>query len=254
MTTSTDLDDGAPPAHCPAPVRRPVMVQRWDDVVFLHWAYDPAEVARLLPAGVEVDTFDGRAWVGLVPFHMRRLGIPGWAPLPGVGSFPEVNVRTYVRAGRHRAVWFCSLDVDRWLPALTARAAYRLPYCAGEAAHARAGDVVTSSVDRRWPRPRSVAGATTRISVRIGDPVDASDPFVRFLTGRWGLVSAGRRGALRYAPVDHDPWRLHHVSVDHLDDTLVSAGGLERPEGIPHAMWSPGVDVRVGRPRRVRVG
>jgi uncharacterized protein YqjF (DUF2071 family) len=230
------------------------MVQRWEDVVFLHWPYDPAAVAAVLPRGVEVDVYDGRAWVGLVPFHMRGLGIPGWAPLPGVGSFPEVNVRTYVRVGGYRAVWFCSLDVDRWLPTLTARAAYRLPYCAGEVAHARAGDTVTSSVERRWPRPAAVKGATTRISVRIGDPVDTTDPFLRFLTGRWGLISAGRGGSLRYAPVDHEPWRLHAASVDHLDDTLVAAGGFPQPEEAPHAVWSPGVDVRVGRPRRIHTG
>jgi uncharacterized protein YqjF (DUF2071 family) len=250
MTARSGIDD-APPAHCPEPVRRPVMVQRWDDVVFLHWSYAPDDIARLLPRGVSVDTHDELAWVGLVPFHMRRLGFPGVTPLPGVGSFPEVNVRTYVRVGGRRAVWFCSLDVDRWIPTFAARFAYRLPYCAGEAAHARAGASVTSTVDRRWPRPTGASGATTRIAVRIGDRIDAADPFVRFLTGRWGLVSAGRRGALRYAPVDHDPWQLHRASVEHLEDTLVVAAGFAAPQTTPHAMWSPGVDVRVGRPRRM---
>ena len=81
------------------PIGRPIMIQRWTDVVFLHWSYEPAVVQRLLPAGVTVDQLDGRAWVGLVPFRMERLGFPGLAPLPFVGTFPEVNVRTYVRAG-----------------------------------------------------------------------------------------------------------------------------------------------------------
>lgn len=87
------------PPRVATPVRRPVMFQRWTDVVFLHWRLDPAVVQALLPDGVTVDTYDGSAWVGLVPFQMEGLGVPGLAPFPRVGRFPEVNVRTYVRAG-----------------------------------------------------------------------------------------------------------------------------------------------------------
>ena len=92
--------DGEPLSVSP-PVRveRPVMVQQWVDVVFIHWPLPPDRVQRLLPPGVEVDTFEGRAWVGLVPFRMEGLGFPGLSPLPLVGTFPEVNVRTYVRSG-----------------------------------------------------------------------------------------------------------------------------------------------------------
>jgi uncharacterized protein YqjF (DUF2071 family) len=228
------------------------MVQRWNDVVFLHWPYEPAVVQRLLPSGVEVDTFGGRAWVGLVPFHMDGLGFPGLAPLPHVGSFPEVNVRTYVRSGDRVGVWFFSLDVDRWLPVAVARAAYHLPYCAGRAHHGRAGDVLTSRVLRRWPHP--AGRADTSIAVRTGASVDPDDSFALYLTARWGLISASRRGRLRYAPVDHPDWTLHHAELLHLDDHLVTAAGLPRPEGSPHAMWSPGVDVRVGRPVRLPSG
>ena len=75
------------------------MVQHWSDLVFVHWRY-PAEIVQaLLPDGVEVEQFDGTAWVGLIPFHMNDLGFPLLHPLPYVGSFPEVNVRTYVRCG-----------------------------------------------------------------------------------------------------------------------------------------------------------
>jgi len=247
-----DPAGGAPAAlsvTCPEPVVRPVMVQRWNDVVFVNWRFEPAAVQRLLPTGVEVDTFDGDAWVSLVPFHMDGLGLPGLAPLPRVGSFPEVNVRTYVRAGRRRGVWFFSLDVDRLLPALTARAAYSLPYCSGDAHHGRAGDVLTSSVDRRWPR--SSSPSSTRIAVRTGAPIDPAEPLTAFLTARWGLVSAARSGRLRYAPVDHGPWPLHAAELLHLDDELVTEAGLPTPTGDPVVMWSPGVDVRVGLPRRL---
>jgi uncharacterized protein len=229
------------------------MVQHWADVVFLHWRVAAGDVQRLLPPGVEVETFDGTAWVGLVPFQMEGLGLPGLHPLPFVGSFPEVNVRTYVRSHGRSGVWFFSLDVDRWLPVVTARLAYQLPYCAGDAHHTRAGDVLTSRVDRRWPGSGSstTPPATTAIAVRAGDGVDDDDPLADFLTSRWGLISASRRQVQRYAPVDHPAWPLHHGEVLHLDDHLVAAAGLPQPEGDPHVMWSPGVDVRVGRPVRL---
>lgn len=257
------------------PVRRAVMVQRWDDVVFLHWRYDPAEVQRLLPDGVVVDTHDDAAWVALVPFSMRGLGVPGWAPMPHVGEFPEVNVRTYVRAGDRRGVWFFSLDVDRLLPALVARGAYHLPYCAGSASHERLGGpaaerttpqsrdgrgaLVTTSVRRRWPRPAVTGSGASQgapppradVTVRVGSAIEPGDRLARFLTGRWGLISATRRGALRWAPVEHPRWSLHEASVESLDESLVTAAGLPAPVGEPHAMWSPGVDVRVGRPVRI---
>jgi uncharacterized protein YqjF (DUF2071 family) len=177
---------------------------------------------------------------------MEDLRLPGRRRLP-FGSFPEVNVRTYVRTARRRGVWFFSLDIDRLAPTVVARVAYHLPYCAGRVDHVRVGDLVTTRVDRRWPRG-SVPG-TTRSVIRTGSPVDREDPTARFLTARWGLVAPTRR-SLRWAPVEHGEWPLHHGSVVHLDDGLFGAAGLPAPEGDPHVMWSPGVEVRVGRPVR----
>ena len=236
-------------AACPVPVRRPVMVQRWVDVVFLHWRVERAAVQRLLPPGVTVDVFDGSAWVGLVPFSMEGLGLPGLAPLPLVGSFPEVNVRTYVRAGGHRGVWFFSLDIDRLVPLVVARGVYCLPYCWARASHERVGDVVSSHVDRRWPVGSSDVG--TKITVRTGARVDGSEELTRFLTARWGLVSASRSGRLRWAPVDHPVWPLFTADVVRLDDRLVAAAELPVSGAPDHALWSPGVPVRIGRPRRI---
>lgn len=225
------------------------MVQRWSDVVFLHWSVDPASVQRLLPAGVAVDTFAGEAWVGLVPFRMEGLGFPFWSPLPHVGAFPEINVRTYVRVGSQPGVWFFSLDVDRALPVAVARSVYQLPYCLADAHHGWDGEALVTRVGRRWP---SAPTARTAVRVRPGAAVDPADPLHAFLTARWGLYSASRRGRLRYAPVDHPVWPLHAAELVALDDTLVEAAGLPRPDGPPHVLWSPGVPVRVGRPARLR--
>lgn len=152
---------------CPRPVRRPVMLQGWYDLASVHWPYDPAEIQRLLPAGLRVDTCGGTAWVGLIPFHMRRIRIPGCPPFGRWSTFPETNVRTYVVApdGR-RAVWFFSLDISRLVPATVARLTYGLPLLLGdhvdltpwsrrhrihgvEASTAPAGDESTGDPDRR---------------------------------------------------------------------------------------------------------
>ena len=113
---------------CPFTVGQLVMRQRWEQPTFLHWAYDPAVVQRLLPGGLTVDTFDGAAWVGLVPFFMR-VHTPGDRGAPWVSNFCETNVRTYARDGESRAgIWFLSLDAARLGAVAVARTSYRLPY------------------------------------------------------------------------------------------------------------------------------
>ena len=253
--------------RCPAPVRVSVMRQQWLDLAYVHWRYEPAEVQALLPPGLQVDTFDGSAWVGLIPFSMRGIGLPHGPAVPYLGSFAEVNVRTYGRVGDRPGVWFFSLDVDRLLPAVVARLTYRLPYCWGGTSHARvtsgaaatggaaasgavasgaAGDTLRTVVRRRWPE----RVADSSIVVEMGAPIDA-DPLDVFLTARWGLYSPGLRG-LRYAPVDHEPWPLRTARLVTLDDSLVQAAGLPAPQGDPHVRCSDGVSVRIGRPVRVR--
>ena len=137
--------------ECPDPVRFAVMRQEWRDLAYVHWRYDPAVVQSLLPAELTVDTFDGSAWVGLIPFSMRNIGLPHGPSVPYFGSFPEINVRTYVIRDGRPGVWFFSLDVNRFLPALVARLTYRLPYCWGRASHEVTESQWTTRVRRRWP-------------------------------------------------------------------------------------------------------
>lgn len=232
---------------CPDPVKRAVMVQQWKDLAYIHWRYPVEEVQALLPAGLEVDTHEGSAWVGLIPFSMRNIGLPHLPAVPYFGSFPEVNVRTYVRCNGRPGVWFFSLDVNRFLPALVARTTYLLPYCWGSAQHVRRDDLVDTRVSRRWP-----SQASTRIALSIGEEITHPDDTSIFLSARWGLYSKGFRGSLRYAPVDHEKWPLYSAQLLDLEDSLVMAAGLSTPQGTPHVMFSPGVSVRVGLPHRVR--
>lgn len=225
------------------------MIHRWDQLTFLHWAYDPAVVQKLLPEGLVVDTFDGRAWVGLVPFLMQ-VRAPQGPALPWISHFCETNVRTYATApDGTRGVWFLSLDAARLAAVATARTTYRLPYFWSAMCLDHTDDVMTYSCERRWPGPR---GARSLVKVRVGDPYAPEDlgDLDHYLTARWRLYSARRRG-LRYALAEHDPWPLHRVEVLDLDDELMVAAGLPQPIGDPICHWSPGVEVRIGLPHRV---
>ena len=242
---------GVPKVHlvshvvCPAPVQHPVMKQQWRDLAYIHWAYEPAVVQALLPEGIDVDTFDGKAWVGLIPFSMRNISFPFIPPVPYFGSFPEVNVRTYVKRNGVPGVWFFSLDVNRLIPAVVARTTYFIPYCWGRASHTKDGQRLRTTVKRRWP-----SHSSTQIELTIGEEIKEPSDLAHFLSARWGLYSKGFGGKLRYAPVDHEQWQLFEASIVGLDDHLVTAAGLPTPTGEAHVMFSPGVSVRIGKPRK----
>jgi hypothetical protein len=251
---------GQRPGVCPFTVDRPVMRQRWERLTFLHWPYDPAAVQPLIPGSLRVQTFGGAAWVGLVPFFMR-VGTPGGMRLPWASNFCETNVRTYVTDSEGRAgIWFLSLDAARLGAVGVARAGYRLPYfwsrmrlAAGDGA-GPAGAGTDGEVGyhcrRRWPGPR---GAASRTRIRIGRryaPGELGDRD-HFLTARWILFSVHGVRA-RFARACHQPWPLHRARLLDLDDGLVTAAGLPRPDGEPLIHYSPGVDVRIGRPESYR--
>jgi hypothetical protein len=220
------------------------MRHRWELLTFVHWSYPAAVVQDLLPPQLRVQTFDGTAWVGLVPFHMRVAG-PVGGSVPWLSRFCETNVRTYVSddAGR-TGVWFFSLDASRLGAVVAARAGFRLPYYWSRMALTSSIDELTYSCRRRSPGP---ALPRSLVSVAVGEPIDPVDLTDRdhFLTARWRLfsVDGARR---RVADAQHDPWPLRHAQIRALDDELVPAAGLPRPAGEPLVHYSPGVDVRIG--------
>src|SRR5215218_10217883 len=146
----------------PRPVRWPVMYQTWSWLTFLHWSYAPQVVGRLLPHGLEVHAFDGLAWVGVTPFLMEDLRTPVAPAPPWFTSFPETNVRTYVRGPDGReGLWFFSLDAARLEPVLVARSTYALPYKWSAMTVERRGAVVRYRSRRRWPGPVPAASSVT---------------------------------------------------------------------------------------------
>ena len=236
----------AAPGACTTPVVRAAMVHWWDELTFLHWRFEPDEVQRLLPHGLEVDTCDGSAWVGLVPFFLR-VGLPHVRPVPWMAEFAETNVRTYVRsADGETGIWFFSLDAARLGAVVVARATYRLPYYWSRMRIERSAGTIAYDCRRRWPGPR---GARSCARIEIGRPFAGHEltPLDHFLTARWALYSAPRSG-LHHARASHDPWPLHRAQALRVDDELVRAAGLPAPPGEPLVHYSPSVEVRIGWP------
>ena len=237
------------PWDCPHRIERPVMRQRWERLSYLHWPVDPAAVQTTLPPGLTVDTHDGAAWVGLVPFQMRAIGPARGPAVPYFGTFPETNVRTYVRGPAGPGVWFNSLDITRALPVMIARVGYGLPYQWAAMSIHRDGDVVTYAALRRRPhRLRSHSAVTIRVGAAI--PNEELTPLEIFLTARWRLYSS-HRGRLVAAPVSHPAWPLHRADVIALADGLIGAAGYPEPDMEPHLLYSPGVPVLAGWPQAV---
>jgi uncharacterized protein len=234
------------PAVCPYEVRHPIMEHHWGQLTFLHWSYPIEAVQRLLPAGLTVDAFGGVAWMGLVPFFMQ-VSLPGRRPLPRVGRFCETNVRTYVRDADGRpGIWFFSLDATGLAAVLTARVTYRLPYCWSEMSLKRTGEEIRYDCRRRWPGP-----ASSHAVIRIGERYEPDELGARdhFLTARWILFSRTRHFH-RLARAVHAPWVLHRASALEVDDGLIEAAGLPAPTGPPLVHYSPGLQVKIGRPER----
>lgn len=218
------------------------MYHRWSEMTFIHWRYPPARVQALVPEGLTVETFDGTAWVGLTPFLMRDVRPPGLPALPGLSSFPETNLRTYVRDERGRSgIWFFSLDAGLLPAAVGGRTGYWLPYFWSDMSVEAEDGKIRYRCRRRLPGP---SGARCDADVERGEPLGESE-LAHFLTARYRLftVVAGRLAA---AQVEHPDWPLHHARLLNLDQDLVQAGGLPVPEGPAVVHASPGVPVRVG--------
>jgi uncharacterized protein YqjF (DUF2071 family) len=233
----------------PVEVDRAAMVHWWDELTFLHWSYPIDVVQRLLPRGLEVEPFEDRAWVGLVPFFLR-IGLPGVRPIPWMSQFAETNVRTYVRsADGQNGIWFFSLDAARLCAVVVARATYRIPYFWSRMRLVHEANCLTYECRRRWPGPH---GARSDVVIDVGESftTDALTERDHFLTARWALYSAPRSG-LHRARAHHEPWPLYTCRVVHCRDELVQAAGLPPPTGEPLVHYAPSVRVRIGWPHAV---
>ncbi len=221
----------------PLPQTRWTMTQRWNDLLFAHWPVPAARLADLIPPGLVLDTFDGSAWVGVVPFWMDQIKMRGLPPIPGANRFPELNLRTYVREENTNmgGVYFFSLDAANPLAVAVARLFFKLPYYWSKMRidHCDNREFRYSS-ERRFQKNQA------RFRARYRSLGQASDKqgLEYFLTDRYALYTADPSGALFKGNIHHLPWPLERAEAEFEINELPAAHGIVLPDTPPLLHYS----------------
>ncbi len=233
------------------PRQWPAMRQKWRDLLFIHWPINPDALRPLIPSHLELDLFEGTAYVGLVPFTMTGVRPVGLPAVAGLSSFHETNVRTYVRmADRDPGVWFFNLDAANSIAVLLARRLFHLPYnyarmfLEHESA-ARPGEPasILYAGTRRWPGPLPASYFVRAIPVGPIQPAPVGS-LEHFLVERYILFTAWK-GRLYQGRVHHTPYPLQSARLLSFDESLLAATGIERPEIAPLVHFAAGVNVEI---------
>ncbi len=222
----------------------PVMYQSWRDLLFLHWEWDADEIQRTLPPDLTVDQHEGRCYLGVVPFKMRRVRPRFVPPVPGISDFLELNLRTYVYdANDTPGVWFYSLDANQRLAVAVARRFFHLPYHWAKMRVDTDGEGVMTYTSARGGDP----SVRDRYRYRAIGPERRAGPdsLEFFLLERYVLFADTKR-RLRAGRVYHEPYPFRDVELLDWDERLFSLDGFESPRRAPdHAVISLGVDVSI---------
>lgn len=223
------------------------MRQIWHDLLFAHWPVARADLARLVPQELALDTFDGRAWLGVVPFRMSGIRFRGLPPLPGTSAFPELNVRTYVVHEGKPGVWFFSLDAANALAVAVARRWFHLPYFRARMRCRGRGERVA------YTSERTHAGAAPAALVAEYGP--AGDVFrsrpgtlEHWLTERYCLYALSASGGLARGEIHHPPWPLQEAEAEFSVQRMTAGLALELPPSRPLLHFARRLDVRVWPP------
>ena len=227
------------------------MRMRWLDLLFAHWPVPVAMLRPLVPEALEIETFEGRAWVGVVPFRMEDVA-PRFLPAPpGPGAFPELNVRTYVSRRGRGGVWFLSLDAASRLAVEGARTAFHLPYYRARMSSETEAGWVEYRTERTDPRGNAAVFAGR---YRPTGPIKLAQPgsLDAFLTDRLGLYAADPDGGLRWTAIRHESWPLQAAEAEIATNTMAAAAGITLPDIAPVLHFAKRLDVVAWWPRPIR--
>ncbi len=228
------------------PDEKAVMFQTWQKLLFLHWRFDPIQIQKLLPPGLTVDTHQGSAWIGVVPFYMRSIR-PVWSPVvPYVSNFLELNVRTYAYDENGLpGVWFLSLDANRWLAAQFGKTFFRLPYFWGKlTAREDSANWIKYSCRRFSDPKKQTHNFRYRGTGAASAAVEGTLDF--FLVERYILFTELKMGQLATGQVHHTPYEIQTAEFSEYSEEILGLHPLELPGRKPdHAVYSEGVDVEV---------
>jgi len=234
----------------PLPAGPWVMAQSWHDLLFAHWPVALAVLRPLIPLQLQIDISDGQAWLAVVPFRMTGVRLRGTPAVPWLSAFPELNVRTYVTDGKKPGVWFFSLDAGNPLAVAIARAWFHLPYFRARMLCREQDGWI------HYESERTHRGAPTGLLKGRYRPV--GEPFApqrgtleHFLTERYCLYTADRRGRIIRGEIHHSHWPLQVAEAEFAENSMAEAAGVALPAQKPLLHFSKRQDVVVWRPQRL---
>jgi uncharacterized protein len=240
-------------AHRPWPLPRArwVMAQSWHDLLFAHWPVDPTALRTQIPAQLEVDTYDGQAWIAVVPFRMSGVRLRETPAMPWLSQFPELNVRTYVVADGKPGVWFFSLDAGNAIAVAIARTWFHLPYfCARMSCEERDAWIYYRSERIHGGAPSALLEGKYRPT---GQTFKAKPGALEhFLTERYCLYAAGARDRVIRGEIHHPPWALQVAEAEFTKNTMAQAAGFSVLPHKPLLHFARRQDVLVWQPHRIR--
>jgi uncharacterized protein YqjF (DUF2071 family) len=232
------------------PKRPWIMVQRWHDLLFAHWALPPERMRQLVPSQLELDLFQGKAYVAVAPFHMSGIRGRFLPALPGLNRFPELNVRTYVRFQGVPGVYFFSLDAGNVPAVWGARMGYGLPYFHADMSVKIASQEIEYSSRRlQGPRPAEFRGGYRPISEPRRREKNSLE---YFLTERYCLYVV-RSGNVLRANIHHLPWPLQDAEAEIQLNTMAKAAGIELPDTKPLLHFARFLEVLIWYPEKCPV-
>ena len=233
------------------------MRMNWHELLFMHWPIPVKALRRHVPAALDIDTFDGSAWLGIVPFRMTGVRPRFIPPMPGMSAFPELNVRTYVMPARPKekpGVWFFSLDATNAVAVRAARWLYYLPYFDARISCAANGSLNTPTIHYSSRRMhKGAVDAELDMDYRpTGKPARAEpETLDYFLTERYCLYSVNPRGELYRCEVAHIPWPLQPAKATVRLNTMTRQLGIELPSQDPLLHYAEYQEVVAWRPVQV---
>ncbi len=234
----------------PAPSGPWALSMSWRDLLFMHWPIRPDALRPLIPPALGLDTFDGSAWLGVVPFRMTGVR-PHFLPaVPGLSGFPELNLRTYVSAGGRPGIWFFSLDAHNPVAVRLARATFHLPYFDARMSCRKEGD------ETHYRSVRTHRGAPpAKFSARYrpaGEPFESRPGTIEdFLTERYCLYAADGRGRVRRGDIHHRLWPLRPAEAEVETLEMAEQIGVKLPDTPPLLHHAGRLDVLAWPPRRL---
>jgi len=224
----------------------------WHELLFMHWPIKSETLSTFIPQRLTIDTFDGTAWIGVVPFQMSGTRLRLTPAVPWLSNFPELNVRTYVIAEGKPGVWFFSLDAANPLAVRGARYTFHLPYFDARMACLRHRDAVEYESVRTH---RAAQPAAFAAHYRSTGPVYRSAPgsLEAWLTERYCLYAANRRGRVWRGEIHHARWPLQPAEAEVARNTMTDQLGLILPQTQPLLHFATRLDVVAWAPEPVGV-